>query len=74
MIENSHYATSFPPDVGVILVKTEFLSYTLLQWKLSIACLHASALIACSAYLDSYTDVLVSQAPDPIYAQLGPIN
>ena len=32
------------------------------------------SLIACSAYVNSYTDVLVSQAPDPIYAQLGPIH
>ena len=34
MIENTHYATSFPPGVGVILVKIEFLSYMLLRWKL----------------------------------------
>ena len=36
MIENTHYATSFPPDVDIILVKMEFLSYALLRWKLCI--------------------------------------
>ena len=43
--------------------------------------LFTGALIACSAYLDniityvnSYTDLLVLQALDPIYAQSGPID
>ena len=27
---------SFPPGVGVILIKTEFLSYAFLRWKLCI--------------------------------------